>query len=77
MRRWVILYLEYQRVFPFVGSPPHSLPASELVSPLDPTGGEQHPLAGEGEGGSKSDERTESLAFCILCGGNSTVYVYV
>ncbi len=41
-------------------------PASECVSPLDPKGGKQHSLAGEGVGEPNSDDQTESLALCIL-----------
>jgi hypothetical protein len=44
--------------------PPTPSPASECMDPK----GEQHLLAGEGVGGPNSDDWTESLALCILCG---------
>jgi hypothetical protein len=66
--RVIIVHIEYQGVCPFVGIFPPSHPKAS-VFPLGPKGGrEQHSLEGEGGGGPKSDDWTESLALCILCG---------
>jgi hypothetical protein len=48
-------------------TPPTPFPASEYFPPWDQGGGE-HSLAGEGVGGANSDNRTESLALCIISG---------
>jgi hypothetical protein len=48
-------------------SPPSS-PASECISPLGLKGGEQHSLVGEGVGEPNSNDWTEILALCTLCG---------
>ncbi len=60
----------YQSVRPFVRiRSPHPLSQASVSPPLDPRErGEQHSLADEGVGGPNSDDRTESLAPCILCG---------
>jgi hypothetical protein len=51
---WIILYLEYQSVCPFIriGSPSPLSPKRVCLPPLEPKGG-QHLLAGEGAGGSR------------------------
>ncbi len=51
-----------------LGPPQTPPPASECVSTLGPKRGKQHSPAGEGVGIPNSDDWTESLAFCILCG---------
>jgi hypothetical protein len=40
---------------------------ASVPPPLEPKGG-QHSLAFEGVGGTNSDEWTESMALCVLCG---------
>ncbi len=51
-------------------------PPSECVSPLDPKGkGEQQSLPCEGVGGPNSDDWTESLALCKLCGHYLELFV--
>ncbi len=44
------MYIEYQSVCPFVGIESHipPPPQARVSSPLDPKGGEQHTVAGEG-----------------------------
>ncbi len=70
-RDFIIVYIEYQSVFPFVGigGGGHPLRRKRLCNPpLDPKWGGQHLLAGEGVGGPHLDDWTESLALCILRG---------
>ncbi len=63
------LYLEYQRVCPFVriGSPhPFYRKRLCLPPPRNQKGvGRQHLLAGEGAGGANSDDWRESLVLCL------------
>ncbi len=72
-RTGIILYIEYQSVYTFVGiGSPHPLPPSECVSPLGPKKGGATLACGWG--GPYSDDRTESMALCKLCAlGFSTV----
>ncbi len=58
-------------VCPIVGigsSPPTPFPRMASVSPPRIQMGEQHSLASVEVGGPYSDDLTESLALCILCG---------
>jgi hypothetical protein len=55
-------------------APPNPSSASECVSPLDPKGGEQHSLSGEGVGGPNSNERIEKPGtLCIQSVGINNV----
>ncbi len=65
-RRGIIAYIEYQIVCPFVGIRSH--PLASVSPPLDSKGGETLNCGWTGEG-PNSDEWTESMALCILCGG--------
>jgi hypothetical protein len=60
----------YQSVCLFVrfGSP-FPLSRKQVYPPLG-TKGEQHSLAGEGAGGTNSDNWKENLALCLLCADN-------
>ncbi len=67
----IIVYIEYQSVCPFVGiGSHHPLPRKRLCLPPWTQRGERATLAcgWGGVGGPSSDEWTESLALCILCG---------
>ncbi len=65
-----VVYIEYQSVCPFVGiESPNSIPRKRVWLPPGPKGGGgTSSLAGEGVGGLNSDDWTESLALCLLCG---------
>ncbi len=47
---------------------PECLSSKRECLPLGPRGRGQHKLADEGVGGANSDDCTESLALCALCG---------
>ncbi len=68
MRDYTILrVLVYQSVCPFrIGSPREPFSQASVSPLLEPKGGGQHLLAGEG--GASSDDWRESLALCLFCG---------
>jgi hypothetical protein len=70
-----IIYLEYHSACPFVGIgtlPPPLSPASVHLPP-EPKGGAHSP-AGKGLGSPYSDDWRKSLALCLLCGAQYSVF---
>jgi hypothetical protein len=60
-----------------LGPPTTPSPASECVSPLDPSG-ESNTLAAKGRGGPNSDEGTETVVLYVLhCNISTTVARYI
>jgi hypothetical protein len=66
---------ECQRANSDEGPPPRPLSRKRVCPPppLDPKGGGEHSLVGEGAGGANSDDWRESLALCQLYVSVSTL----
>ncbi len=69
-RDYTVVYIEYQSVCPFVGigSPTPSLRKRECLSLGPKEGGSNTRLGVRVAEGANSDDWTEILALCVLCG---------